>query len=399
MTDNRKHLATIVVVSLAFKFLFIFFSLFVLHQGFDVIDQIYYYDAGKNLLSGLVPYANFGFDYPPLAILPMALSFWITATFEQFYNTFSLIMIFCDLVTCLCVYFIALKVFENDESTAFRAALVYATALETCYFTLTVFDAFPTMFMMLAILFTVCGVNSQGYLAILAGIFTKVFPLILWPFLFIYNLRESSLMAELGILLKYLAALGTLGILFLYVKSVGGFTWENPNVYVDTPYFTLYGFLHDILGLSWVSLSSLASSGFVALIFIEALLVVLFFSSSDKRPRAFLKVLLLALFSFVFLWSYHSPQYIFWYFPLIAILVADDLHSIILFYLVQVLAFIEFPQMHLFLYSMTHYAFTLAENPTSWYLTWGFFVVFQSLLLYLVYRAVKLDRYISLYAE
>ena len=83
-------------------------------------------------------------------------------------------MVICDLVTLLCIYFIALKL--QNEKTAYLAGLIYATAFSTAYFVLTKYDAFPTCLLMLAVFFTLCGMSVKGYIAAGLGFFAKIFP-------------------------------------------------------------------------------------------------------------------------------------------------------------------------------------------------------------------------------
>ncbi len=52
-------------------------------------------------------------------------------------------MVVCDIVTLLCIYFIALKI--HNSKTAFLAGLIYATAFSTSYFVLTKYDASPDL--------------------------------------------------------------------------------------------------------------------------------------------------------------------------------------------------------------------------------------------------------------
>lgn len=395
MGINRKHILTLVGVSLIFKLLFMVFNYFVLFETFDTFDMIYYYKHAILLLSGQVPYLGFGFDYPPLALFPMILSYLVTSNFSAFYNFFSGVMCLCDLITAICIYLIALEIY-GQEKLAFRAALVYATGISIAYYTLTKFDAFPTMLLVIALLFTIQGAKLKGYYTIILGILTKIFPLVISPFIFLYNAKKNSMVQEArSILWQILIPLGILIPLTIYIflsvpRQTTG-SWSLGLIFVNTPHYTLYTFLHDILGFSWIPLDFIIGASSILCIGIFLLLLYSMYSctSIGSTPRGFLTVVLIALFSFIFLWSYHSPQYIFWYMPLVCILIADDLRGILLYYFVQIMAFIEFPQMPGWFYSNTAYLYTLETNYAMYYLTWGFFVIYLSSLVYLVYRAVR----------
>jgi len=71
------------------------------------------------------------------------------------------LMIICDIVTTLIVYYIGLKLYS--EQTAFIAAMLSASALSSAYFIIIGFDAFPTCFAMVAILATIYGDKITGY--------------------------------------------------------------------------------------------------------------------------------------------------------------------------------------------------------------------------------------------
>ncbi len=81
------------------------------------------------------PYVNYNFDYPILIFIPIIIAL-IPALIIQnamaFVYTFQLLMVFCDIVTILCIYFIALRLW--NEKTAFFAGLIDATAFSTTYF-------------------------------------------------------------------------------------------------------------------------------------------------------------------------------------------------------------------------------------------------------------------------
>jgi len=102
-----------------------------------------------------------------------------------------------------------------------------------------------------------------------------------------------------------------------------------------------------------------------------------------RQPRSItllLKMVLLTIFAVVFLSQYRSPQYIVWFTPFAALLVAGDHRGILSFYAVQVLAFIEFPLAFWVLYVNQHYV-------TEWAL--GFFTLLFIAYGLLLWEAMK----------
>ena len=100
------------------------------------------------------------------------------------------------------------------------------------------------------------------------------------------------------------------------------------------------------------------------------------------RPKTLalmLKLIFLSLMVTIFFSQYRSPQYIVWFSPIAAILVADDIWGIAMFICVQIAGFIEFPLAFYKIYVNDHYTSSLAL---------GFFTVVFILYGLLVWRAL-----------
>ncbi len=397
----KRHLLFLVLIAITIKFVVVFATTSVFNSFMDSFDLQYYLQAGVHIMQGQVPYANFSFDYPPLALIPILLALIPAVLFNSgtlFVLAFQTLMVICDIIIVICVYLLGLKLY--NEKTAFVAAFLYATAFSTGYFVLTKYDAFPTSLLMVAILFTLYGQTVKGYLAAVLGFFAKIFPALILPFMVLYNSRESTLKEEIISLVKVCIipfiilfipfVILTPNIISTYLFVSGA----SVGVYVNTATYTIYTYLSGIFHLP-VS-QGLISDGMYA--FMGAiLLLLLYVSYSDRKnlqPRGFLTILCLAIFSVVFFTKFHSPQYIIWYTPLLALLVADDLIKIGLFYLVQILAYIEFPLMFGNYYVNLQY--TNAVGTDGWYITLIFFTLEYAalvLLFLLVARPTEGFRY------
>jgi hypothetical protein len=84
-----------------------------------------------------------------------------------------------------------------------------------------------------------------------------------------------------------------------------------------------------------------------------------------KDAEMLLKLILLAIVLVIFCVKVRSPQYLVWFTPLLCVLAADDLRKMILVYLVQCTAFIEFPLMFRTFYTSTQYTDTALSS--GWY--------------------------------
>jgi hypothetical protein len=347
----KRHLLLLILIAITIKFVVVFATTSVFNSFMDSFDLQYYLQAGVHIMQGQVPYANFSFDYPPLALIPILLALLPAILFNSgalFVLAFQILMVICDIIIVICVYLIGLKLY--NEKTAFVAAFLYATAFSVGYFVLTKYDAFPTSLLMVAILFTLYGQTVKGYLAAVLGFFAKIFPALIIPFMVLYNSRTNTLKNEIVSFVKVsIVPFLILFIPFLIINSnilstylfVSG---SSVGVYVNTATYTIYSYLSSILHLS-VNMDTISDIMYICMGVLLLLPLYFVYSDREVQPRGFLTVLCVAIFSVVFFTKFHSPQYIVWYTPLLALLVADDLVKIGLFYLVQILAYIEFPLM------------------------------------------------------
>jgi hypothetical protein len=167
-----------------------------------------------------------------------------------------------------------------------------------------------------------------------------------------------------------------------YIFATGG----GIGIYVNTATYSLYANLNEVLHLGISSsLISLFMYGVMAVVLL--LLLYISYISEERDPKTLLKVLLCAIFALVFFTKFHSPQYLVWFTPLLALLVADDLVKIIVFYVIQIFAYIEFPLMFGKYYVNLNYS-----NPVGsadWYLTLLFFTLQYLALLLLVYLIIR----------
>lgn len=210
----KRHLLYLVAASLLTKFLVMVITPTVFHSFIDYFDLQVYFEQAVKILDGQLPYIGYNFEYPILIFIPILLALLPAVLFQNgtlFLFSFQILMVICDLVTLLCIYFIALKL--HNEKTAFLSGLIYATAFSTAYFVLTKYDAYPTCLLMLAVFFTVCGMSMKGYIAAGLGFFAKIFPAGAFPFLILHNTKNSSLREEIVSVLKVMIPLSVVLLL------------------------------------------------------------------------------------------------------------------------------------------------------------------------------------------
>jgi hypothetical protein len=324
----------------------------------------------QNILNGLAPWASgTTVMYPPLAFIPMMISYGVSLASGMigFIVSMWVLMVICDIVTIFCIYWIGLKLYS--ERTAFLAAMLYATAISVAYYSLTKFDAFPTSLVMLAILATVYGDKTKGYVASIVGLFVKIYPVILYPFLWIYNSRRTSLIAE-GKKRAALIAIPAAAIfIIMVVAGYNLFLGYASTVYCNTIQFALLQYLQ-IAGVS-VQSSDMANA-FRVVMGIVILGAMYYLYKKPKTIGLLIKVILISIMAIVFLMQYRSPQYIVWFTPFAVLLVADNVRGILIFAVVQILSFIEFPLAFWTLYTNAQYTSPLALGFfTVYFLAYG----------------------------
>ncbi len=344
-------------------------------------DYNIYYLAMRNVFHGLLPWASgVDFLYPPLSVLPMMIAYVISlAGGETLYFVIAMwaLMITFDIISTLCVYYIGLKLYS--ERTAFVAAMLNATALSVAYFTLTRFDAFPTCLAMLAVLATVYDDRTKGYLASIAGLFVKLWPILLFPFFWLYNSRNSSIIAEGKNRAIVLMVAGGAAFAFMLLAGYSQFLGYADKVYCNTIPYAISQYLN-LVGLAIpFSVISITFRILTVVVVLGSLYVMY------KRPKTInlmLKLILITLMATIFFSQYRSPQYIMWFTPFAALLIAADFWGILIFVGLQVFGYIEFPLGFFTLYTNDHYT-------SPWTLPF-FSLLFLGYGL-LLWRAMKLD--------
>lgn len=347
----------------------------------DLFDFQIYYQAVENILNGQMPWANdVEFYYPPLAFIPLLIAYAISRAgggFLVFAIALWMLMLICTIITTFCVYFIGLKIYS--EKTALIAAILNATAFSVAYYTLCRFDPFPACLAMVAVLASLYGDRVTGYVASVLGLFVKIWPAAVFPFLWLYNARNTSLMEE-GKARAFAFLIG--GGLLFGLMILGGydkFLGYADRVYCNTIPYTVDQYLQ-LLGIA-------IPFGITATLFriLTVLVVIGALYLMYRQPEnilLMLKLILAVLIVITAFSQYRSPQYIVWFTPFAALLVASDIRGILLFIGVQVMAYIEYP--------LGYGVFYVNDTYVS---GWGlvFFTVFFFMIGLLLWRALKME--------
>lgn len=396
--NHRKNLLILVGIAILTEILVVFIAPLVFKTFIDTWDyQVYYNTIVVPFMNrGELPYINYDWEYPPFMLVPVILATVpsvILSNNVAFFITFPILMTLCSLATLICIYYTTIKIY-NNRKRAFIAAFLFATAFSTSYFTITKYDAWPTCLLMIGVTCTIYGgtLKQYGYVATVFGFFAKIYPAAILPFIVIFNAKTTSIKNEIIDLLK--VAIPLLVILFVPMilinpQSIGTYliqTASGKGAFSTSFVYTIYSWIHGILGITvQVSMISLILS--LTMVVLLLILGYLAYIDKGKRPVILLEIILCVLVTIVAFSQYHSPQYMMWFIPILAILVSGDIVKMTIFYVFQVIEFIKFPLMFGSFYTNQSYINTLM-SPNG-HLTLAFFTIEYIVLFYLVWASTK----------
>jgi hypothetical protein len=124
----------------------------------------------------------------------------------------------------------------------------------------------------------------------------------------------------------------------------------------------------------------------VMIILILYLLGVAYTKKIENR-RNMLLFTLLTMCVAIFFTKFYSPQYIVWITPLLALFLATSFRDIVLFYALQIIAYIEFPLFWGIFYENTKYANEF--GTFGWYIAVLFFAVKYLIVIYILYTVIN----------
>lgn len=384
----KRHLLLLIAIAIAFKLFTVWLTTGVFHSFFDIWDFGVYFDRAMQTSMGSVPYADYQFDYPPIALVPVFIAFlaWkIIPVAETFILTFDLMMIACDVLTVIGIYAISWHIWK-DKSRAFVAGLLYACALPVAYFTLTRFDALPVMIMVWGILFLLKGEKVQGYFTLLLGFVTKIFPVVVIPYALAWQPDTGEFKKELKLVVMLAIPIIVIVSIPFMLGGAGFFdvfdVVHKTALHANTPIYLVHMYFGN-LSTDLITLMGyvLAGIGFIYLFW--------YITRNKGNERVLLKTLMMAIIFAVLAAPQHSPQYVMWYLPFLCLLLSGDMYDAAVLVAYQIMIYLEFPIFFNRLYDNGGYL--APEHSAWWNITVIIFTAKYLLLLLLVYLAMKQD--------
>lgn len=184
---------------------------FVLHQN----DLHLYYESSLRLFQGQIPYRDFPFEYPPLALLPMVLPQLITLGQPLSFQSYMGLFLLENAILSTLVALILLQ-FLRYSQLSYRPRWVLSIYLLFIIINAPLlpwrYDLFPALLTLLALLCVVVDRPTLAGLWLGCGITAKIYPIVLIPIFSAYYLAGRKYHELLRLLL---ATIGTTCLIIL----------------------------------------------------------------------------------------------------------------------------------------------------------------------------------------
>jgi hypothetical protein len=319
-------------------------------------DLTLYHWYAMSPFHGIYPYVSYYVPYPQFFLIPVFLALIPVITIQNpvvYLFSFSALMILVDTATLLCVYSLARRFFGRENG--FLCGLLYATAIAAAFFVPISYDAVPTFFLVFSIWLFLSQKTISSYLSATAATLLKWFPAFCFPYFLLYahkNGHDSGPIKK-SLVLSALFA-GFVIAPFIILNWAGFF-----NTYLSelTRFPETHSFVYYIKELTQFLFQKTPADSwyFVLLALGELVLLIWYFRSLDKKPLTLVYVIFASILFFVITNKVFSASWIIWLTPFLALLLVHSPRRIILFYLSQIIIYLETPVLFGIVY--------MPENP------------------------------------
>lgn len=311
-------------------------------------DLGYYFDLAQKMMNGLIPYVNFKFEYPPLAILPIWLPALLRDTLFELTRE-SYISMYRFLFFSLDLAFIFYMKSRFEEKSHFVRFLVVNILLTVGLGPL-IYDRLDLAFGL--IIFAVILSLSQsekmrGLFFSLVGIPFKLISLIFVPFIIVSFFQEKDFKLKSfvnWILVPFLAFSGLIILLFQF-KFLSFLQYHHTRgIQIESIWATFHFLLKKAaqgsMGIEYsfgaqhltdVSPWLLNLANYSVMI---SLICLFFFYLFKKIPLP--KILITSLLVFLGFSKVFSPQFLIWFIPLTWFFIEDKI-ELTLFVIISLL--------------------------------------------------------------
>jgi len=346
----KKDLLVLVPVSVFVKIILFFVSLY---APYYVItgDIGTYYRHAQLFLEGYLPYIDTAVEYPPFFFIPVMIAV-IPSIFLPGFSVYLLSYIslmFCiDAVVLVLVYLIAFRLFGQEK--AFLSGLLYATAVSAEFFVPLTYDVVASFFLMGALFLFLNRKEIPAFVAATTGTLVKWFPVFSMPFFFIHAVKTGR---DIRTSVKGIAIAA---LLFLAITL--------PLLVINYRIFSvvyLYHLSREVQSHSLIYYVEIlcqqvfpgitpSQYAFVLLAILEIVLLYWFWRFPSTKEITLVYFIFFSVFFFVLLNKIFSASYIIWLTPFLALLLVHSIRQIILFYLLEIVVYVETPLLYRIVY-------------------------------------------------
>jgi hypothetical protein len=299
-------------------------------------DTTVYAHYSAEMKRGLVPYLNFKFEYPPLALPLFLIPGWIAGSSWHVYEqTFELMMLACGLATVgLAAWLLA----RDNVSPARLVAGVAFGALTPLLIgpvILSRFDLFPTLLTIAALAMVLTRKPRIAFVLLALGVAAKAYPLVIVPLVAVYVWRNFSRREALIGLTLFVAVVAVCFVPWVAIAP-HGVAWSFRDqgtrpLQIESAGASLWLAAHQVLGLHLKWFFSHGSDNLyghpptmaASVMTVVQWLVIVLAWTTFALGRATRERLVLtsaaAVCAFLFLGRVLSPQYLIWLVPLVMI--------------------------------------------------------------------------------
>lgn len=185
------------------------------HFGPHHADVSLYYESSLKLMQGQVPYRDFRFEYPPLALLPMLLPRLMKLGLPLTWTEYRLLFLIENVLLSLLTSLLYLKIVPRlqSEKCSIRALKFYLLLVSlSSPLVLWRYDMFPALLTQLALLSVLIGRPMLAGTWLGFGVAAKLYPVVLIPIVGAYYLASRKYTELVRLLV---GSLGAIALVFL----------------------------------------------------------------------------------------------------------------------------------------------------------------------------------------
>jgi hypothetical protein len=350
---HKYHeIATLVVISLVVKVCAFFIGVLPNLSLYVILgDTRLYYWYASSVTWGQIPYASYNVPYPQFFFIPVLVAL-VPALIVQGYTiylwAFSALMVVLDTATLVLVWSIARRLWGRER--AFLCGLLSATAISAAFFVPIYYDAVPAFLLVLSLWVYLYRDQAGGFLVATAGALTKWYPAFALP---CYLIHQKKTGTATGTIARECLLAGGLVLAatvpFILLNATGFFNTYTTHIGRTAEVNSLMYYL-DAIGAS-VGFGTVSAVSLLLVLAAELALLYWYYRSPDTRPETLISCIFIAIFVFVLCNKVFSTNYIIWLTPFLALLLCRTPRHILLFYLVQVVMYLETPALFGIIYT------------------------------------------------